>query len=1193
MKHRGTLLAAFLFLTVLGITLAPCAWAQLYTGSVSGIVTDPTSAVIPGAKVTIQDVATQVPQSVTTDAGGRYLFRSLAPATYRLTIEMRGFSMYVQDKIVLEVSQNLAINAALQLGSETQKVEVAAEVAALSTQDATTGQELNRTFINELPLLGRGVFDLATLAPGVHAREGNSGGGINFISNGSRNSTSDILMDGVSATSYEQNSGILDPLYTPSVDSVQEFKISQSNFSAEIGFSGSTVINMVTRSGSNQYHGSGWEFLRNNHLRANDWFSNENGGTLAARHYNQFGTTFGGPIKKDKTFFFFSYEGTRDVNAGTYHSGVPSQAMRTGNFGELCAEGFDSAGKCTGEGQLWDPYSGHSDPESGGTVRTDYIPYNRVDLYQSPGNPALNGTQYQPAAKPGNLIDPVAAKIMTYFPLPNSGVGTSGYNIYNNWIGSDSSHSRNDQWDLKIDHSFNENNRLSAKFSRALSSSTPATPFGNALDPVGNMGSSHTHMFAVNFNHTFSPTTLLNFSAGYTRRFDDYKDQNFDLTTLGLPAYLNTSGFNTSPNIDLDRYYKAGNGNIGAQPWGILRQSPETYHLVGGISRLSGRHDLRVGGEMRMHRISFTQPGEEAGYFNFGQDGTSQSPGVGGDPMASFLMGVTAWGEYEMPVFDSTQNFQIAGYLQDNFKVNERLTLNLGIRYDLETPRTERYNRMSYVDPGAASPLQVPGLPNLKGVLAFAENNNRHNWGYDSNNFGPRFGFAYKLTNNTVMRGGYGIFYQITTRGAAGSGAYGFQGFDRYTEMINTYQGPGPAHGSIPQSRLADPFPAGILLPPGSSLGGLSYVGEGIRGPIKGMDATPYEQAWTFGFQHQLSSFLFDLSYVGKRGTKLFFGGASELNHLGPQIESYSADQIAGLVTNVTNPLQAYVPVTAPLGGSEVQAYQLQLPYPQFTSVQGISFPVANSIYHALQFKVEKRFSSGFQFLSTYSFSKSIDDASVTHDGITWLGGTTSLQDPNNYALERSLSQFDVTHLLNIGYVYELPFGHRRAFGKTWNPVLNAILGGWNTNGIWHFSSGFPIGLALAEGIALPTYGTQRPNLTAALKRNTGADFRDNYFANPEVVVTPEHYAIGNAPRTIGSARTPGSNNANLSLLKQFSMDRIREAMHFEFRAEFFNAFNHPRFAGPDTTLNGGSFGQVSSMANDAREIQLALKFYW
>ncbi len=1204
--ERWALLCLFYFL--LAGLVAGNLWAQVYSGSLTGVVTDPSGAVVPGAKVILTDAGKKFDYPATTDNSGRYLLRPLPPSTYNLTVEAKGFNKYLQNDIVLAVNQNASVDVAMTVGKENQTIEVTASTAAqLATQDAVTGQELDRTMINELPLLGRGVFDLATLAPGVHGREDGGGGGINFISNGSRNQTADILMDGVSATSFEQNSGILDILYTPSVDSVQEFKIQQSNFSADIGFSGSTVINMVTRSGSNQYHGSGWEFVRNNILRANTWYGNATDTPQSPRRLNQFGGTFGGPIKKDKTFFFFSYEGNRDVSAGNYTAGVPSNAMRKGDFGEICFEGFDEQGQCKGTGQIWDPYSGVYDENAGGVVRSRFIPYNRLDLYQSPGNPNLEGTSFQPAPTPGNLIDPVAAKIMTFFPQPNLHVGQSDYSRFYNWFGAGSSRGRGDQFDIKIDHSFNENNRISAKFSRGVSKSTPAQPFGNAMDPVGNHGSSHTHMFAINYTRTFSANTLLNLSYGFSRNFMDYMDAEIDqVKTLGMPDYMNRSGILNAPAIVIDGYYSAGsNNNIGSQPWGIYRASPETHHLLGSLNRLHGRHDLKIGGEMRVHRLNEDQPGEEAGFFDFGRGETSMSPGTQGDAMASFLTGTANWGEYEMPVWLSTQSFQYSGFFQDNWKATDKLTLNLGIRYDLETPRTERYNRMSYVDPYATNPLsgKVPGFSNLAGVLGFAENNNRHNWGWDNNNWGPRFGFAYKLTNKTVLRGGYGVFYQITLRGAAGNGAYGTQGFDRYTEMPATYQW----DGVTPGARLHDPFPdGGPLLPPGSSLGGMSYVGEGIRGPIKGMDTTPYEQSWTFGLQRELpGGIILDANYVGKKGTKLFFGGASELNHLGPEFEKYAKDpgtyasQIADLITYVDNPFYGIVSSGASLGGPQVQKYQLLVPHPQFTGVNGISFPVANSIYHAFQLRAEKRFSHGLQFSTNYTFSKSIDNASITHDGLGWLGGHTSLEDPNNYALERSVSQFDVPQVFNVSYVFHLPIGRGKAIGKNWHPVLDAVLGGWKTNGIVNFSSGFPLAVYLANGWSLPTYGGQRPNLAGTLTRNTGANWKEQYFANPEVIVQPEHYAIGNAPRAVDSVRTPGGRNTNLSLLKEFSLGKVREGMRIEFRAEFFNAFNHPIFSGPDTTLNldlppeERTLGLVSSQANSPREVQLALKIYF
>jgi len=1175
-------------LSMVGLSIH-CAWAQLYSGSISGVVADPTAALIQGATVTITDMAKQTSISAATDSDGRYVVRSLPPAIYKVTVEQTGFKTWTAENIVVAVNANVGVNATLQLGSETQRIEVVASGAGLQTQDAEMGQELDRTMINDLPLLGRGVFDLATLAPGVHSRENGDASGNNFISNGSRNSTSDILMDGVSATSFEQNSGILTPLYTPSVDSVQEFKVQQSNFSAELGFSGSTVINMVTRSGTNEFHGSGWEFLRNNVLTANNFFSNANGQELAARRFNQFGGTVGGPIIKNKTFFFFSYEGTRDTQAQTYQFGVPSAAERAGNFAELCAAGFDSAGKCADPGgQIWDPYTGVYDENAGGAVRSAYIPFNDLSKYESPGNPKLNGTVYQLPAGVGNLIDPVAQKIMSYLPLPN----TNG-SRFNNFFATGSNRNRNDQFDIKIDHNFNERNRLSGKYSQAMSNSQTGNAFDNAaFFPTYDPGVSHAHLIALNFVRTISATTLLNVAYGFTRRYDNTKNAPFDPTTLGLPSYMARSGFPGAPSISLDQYYTPHfETNFGAGTWNNFRDSPETHQLSGSISRLRGPHDLRIGGEVRLHRMNEDQPGYPNGAFHYDRNGTSQMPNVGGDSMASFMVGQTGSGGglYEVPVFVSTQSWQFAGYFQDNWKVTPKLTLNLGIRYDLETPRTERYNRMSYIDLSVPSPLQVPGLPDLRGVLAFVNNSNRHNYDWDRNNFGPRFGFAYTLTPKTVMRGGYGMFYMVTTRGAAGNAAYGVQGFERVTNQVSTYQ----FDNATPGARLSDPYPeGGPLLPPGSSLGGLSYVGEGLRSPIRGWNATPYEQAWSFGLQRELpADMLIEADYVGKKGTKLFFAGAQEVDYLG-EIAGYNGAQIADLLTQVNNPFYGNVPSFAELGGPLIQKYRLQVPYPQFASVQGVAPPVANSIYHSLQIRLEKRFSHGVQLSTNYTWSKSIDDASMTHDGLNWLGGTPSLQDPNNYSLERSVSQFDVPHVLNVAYVVELPFGRGKKFGNNWHPIVNGILGGWKTNGIWTFQSGFPLGLALSDGLALPTYGAQRPNLTGTLKRNTGADWLDNYFANPEVVVKPPDYALGNAPRTTTSARSPSGQNFNMSLLKEFPLP-IREGMRLEFRAESFNTMNHPRFAAPDINLDGGTFGVVSGQANSPREIQLGMKIYW
>ena len=592
--------------------------------------------------------------------------------------------------------------------------------------------------------------------------------------------------------------------------------------------------------------------------------------------------------------------------------------------------------------------------------------------------------------------------------------------------------------------------------------------------------------------------------------------------------------------------------------------------------------------------VNNTQFGEPAGLFDYEFNGASQFPySGGGDAMASFLMGVgvpDGWGGYEVPAWASAQNFQYAAFVQDTWRATDKLTLNLGLRYELATPRTERYNRMSFIDTTSPSPLDVPGLPGLRGGMGFVDENNRSNYGTDRNNLGPRFGFAYQWTDRTVFRGGYGLFYQVPKSSAVGTGGEGYLGFGIETNWITSYH----SDGATPWGRLSDPFPiTGPKSPPGSSLGLLTNVGSGISGPVRNVKATPYEQTWSLGVQHEFpGAVLVEANYVGKKGTKLYFGGGGELNHLGPELVTYSPDQIAALNEYVSNPFYGII-TDGDLSGPEIQSWQLMRPFPQFTSVSSTDPPVANSIYHALQMRVEKRLSRGLQFLATYVFSKSIDDASVSGGNVTWLGGFTSLQDPNRRFLERSLSEFDIPHVFQFSYVYELPWGRGRQFGGGWNPWVNGFLGGWKTNGIWRFSSGQPVPLTLSGGQSLPTYGDQRPDLSGTLTRSSASDWLDQYFSNPDVATAPAAYALGTAPRLLSSVRNPGLKIASLSLFKEIPLSGIREGMRLEYRAEAFNAFNTPQFCGPNSEVDGGSFGKVTSTCSPAREFQMALKFYW
>lgn len=1220
---RMTYVAVLLTLVIL---LSP-ANAQLYAGSVSGTVSDSTGAVIRGAKLTLVDAQRGYEFTASTDEAGRYLFQQVPPGTYTLSAETNNFQTQRKEGLSVSINQNMAVDFSLKVGMPTQTVAVQAAGVELQTQDAVTGQVVDRRFINDLPLIDRDVFNLAFLAPGVTIADNQCVGctATNFISNGSRNSTADVVIDGVTTSNFEQNSGVLAATYTPSVEAVEEFKVQQSNFSAEFGFTGASVVNVITRSGANDFHGSVYEFLRNDKLDANDWFANRNGDARAPLRRNNFGFTIGGPIKKNKTFFFFDYDGLRRHSFTSGRAGVPTELERTGNFGELCGfrgGTFDDAGLCSDPGgQIWDPYDPNAffdnNPDVNGFHRTAFVPFNDLTTYASQGTPTPD--------QAGNLIDPVAFQLIQQFPSPTS-MPTDTESRLNDWFRSGINKNSDNKFDIKIDHRFNESNFLSGRYSHEWGNAHSFNCYGNEADPcTGGPVDFKRNLFALNVTHTFNPSVIMNIAYGYTRGFDFQKGiqgdfSNIDPTSLGLPSYMLDSGFPQFPDVVLADYFAPqGGANIGTQTFSILRQGQDTHHLVGTLSWVRGAHEFKFGGEFRAHRINFAQPGWPAGEFNFDYNGSSEFRDSGGDPLASFMMGVGSpdgcfdFCPYEVPNSVSTQNFELGGFVQDNWKLTTKLTLNLGLRYDVTLPRTERFNRQNWLDLNAVNPINNGSITYddpltgnsvtrpLLGAEVFASSKDRYNFGIDWRQIQPRFGFAYQVHPKVVVRGGYGIYFSTTRAGAAGTGPINtYKGYDQLTEWITV----DPSNQVTPFARFSDPFPGGPLLPPGNSLGALNDVGFAGGGNVKAITKTPNEQTWTFGLQTELpGKVILDTSYVGKKGTHLYFSGASELNHLPISVESLTTDQIQSLTNTVPNPFFGIITdPLSPLSGTDVEGSQLLLPYPEFTSLAGDTFPFGSSIYHAFQLRAEKEYRNGLQFLLTYTWAKSIDDASATDDSVTWLGGRSSLQDPNRRYLERSVSQFDIPHLFQFSYVYELPIGRGKMIAGSANSVVNGIIGGWQVNGTLSFSSGRPIQLTLDSGAAIPTYGGRRPNLTGRLRRNTSSSFVDSYFTNVnDVIADPGDFTIGNAPRALSNIREPGVKNATMSLFKQFPLTKLREGSKLEFRVEAFNAFNHPQFCGPDTsvrfqddgTVDQSTFGVISSTCNSAREVQLGLKLYW
>ena len=720
-------------------------------------------------------------------------------------------------------------------------------------------------------------------------------------------------------------------------------------------------------------------------------------------------------------------------------------------------------------------------------------------------------------------------------------------------------------------------------------------------------------MFAINDTHTFSNTLLLNTTLGFTRgvwHIDAYNAQGVDdpLGTLGFPSYLQSNGFKGVPAIYLNQYVSAGSTSIGTDPYGNYRLGQDTGQLSATLDKVRGSHEMKFGFDGRLHQINYIQTNAPVGIFSFDEHGSDACPSgidsCGGDTLASFLMGnMNSNSYYEIQFRPATSNYQYGFFALDNWKVNHNLTLNLGVRYDVTRPRTDRYNRQNWFDTNVPSPLgnlsftdEITGQPttlSLHGGEVFASNKQRTNYATDWSNFQPRFGFAYQFADKMVVRGGYGIYYGQSRSGVTGVVPYGGQGFNQYTNVIPTYQN----DGATPYLHLNNPYPSGLIQPAGNSLGLMNDVGFGANGPLRTTVAnrTPYEQSWSFGIERELpGNVLLNAEYIGKKGTHLPFSGSNQLNILGPQIESPSAD-INGLLTYVDNPFSSQLggPISDPnstLSSPTVQEFQLQLPYPQFTGVATDVQMIANSTYHGLQLLAEKRYSNGLQFLVTYTWSKSIDDSSQADDNVTWVGSFTSLQDPNKPWLERSLSTFDIPQVVQFSYSYDLPFGRHRAFLGNMPAILEAIVGGWKTNGIWRIAEGRPLTFFLADGNGLPTYGGQRPNLVGKPKRST-TDIVDQYFADTSVFQRTPDFTLGNAPRAYGGILTPLTFTTDLSIGKQFSLARVREDMNIEFRLEARNALNHPVFGTPNTSVDDPGFGQINYTSVGPREMQLALKF--
>jgi len=898
-----------LFLIILAFPIALS--AQSSSGTVSGSARDSSGAVVPQAQVTLTNVDTNEKRRQLTSADGTYTFPLLPPATYQLEAQHVGFKRFVRPGITVQVQQQMVIDIVMEVGETSQSVEVQATVPLLESTSSSLGQVVDSRRVVDLPLVGRNMMGLVALTAGaqpigpqfggIYARTSSYAQGF-FSLNGSQLVTNDALLDGVSMIGSMFNT----PTYSPVADAVQEFKVQTNNLSAEFGRTGGGVVNIVTQSGGNKFHGSLYEFFRNDHLAANNWFNNQTGQPRPHATLNQSGGTISGPVVlpgyngHDRTFWFFNYEGLRDRRAFPVLFAVPTTQQLQGDFSHT----LNASGQLI---TIADPSTTRPNPANPLSYLRDAFPNDVI---------------------PPGRIDPVAAKVRNLWAPPNVAGNLAGAN---NFVGNGVQNNAEDQVNARIDHTIRLNHRVFGRFSWSDDARGAydffhdgagwAIPEGNGVPFLYNARN-----VVLGYTYTISPTLLLDVRYGFARQWV-YKDPaltGLDLTTIGFPASFNQQVFFHA----LPAFTPSGYRALAPANADLLHRADNAHSLQGSLTKVLSHHALKVGASGRYMFDGELQPNAAQGSFGFDGRFTSTNPlailPTSGQSVASFLLGVPSSGSIDfMPAISISYRY-MGLFVQDDCKVNSKLTLNLGLRYELQTMRNERYNRLSWFDPNASNPIgsQV-GLPNLKGGLQFAGvgGNPRRQEDLPLNNFGPRFGFAYQLNANTVLRGGYGIFFLPVTGDDIGR-SLGGEGFFATTTFLSSTDG-----GISPANHLSNPFPNGLSQPPGSSQGLASQLGQDLSTVLRN-NRTAYTQEWNLNIQRKApGNLLVDAAYAGNKGSKLPIN--INLNQLPDQYLSMGA----ALLSQVPNPFSPFVTVGT-LSQPTVALGQLLRPYPQWRPFQ-------------------------------------------------------------------------------------------------------------------------------------------------------------------------------------------------------------------------------------------------------------------
>lgn len=1201
-------------------------------GSISGMVTDPSGLAVAGAEVTLTNVGTAEKRTQSSGSDGLFTFVNLFQGTYRIDVEKSGFKHFVRSGVVVQVNQDTHISASLAVGQVSETIEVTGETPLLQTETSSLGQVVEERKADELPLNGRNIFNLITISPAAVAQGGSGGSPVtqnpfswgNYQIGGSFANQGAEYLDG-----QPLNIGYINlPIIIPTQDSVGEYKVQYNNLGADWGKFSGGIVNLSTKSGTNNWHGSVYEYFRNKVLNANEYFHKAD--ELAAGKpnvqapwtQNQYGFQLGGPVIKNKTFFYVSWEQYRQRTGAPFTTTVPAAGMLNGDFSAVCtapvseggAGGTFVGGLCSvPAGQIYDPFTINSG------ARQPYL------------NNQIPTTEFSKAS---------TTMWQKYFPAANAA------GVVNNFNSAAPSGGNTNEFVARGDQNIGSNTRLFGRFAYFGLTDLPTNPLGTGLcfDRCAELY--HTKMVAFDVNHAFTPTTILDVNLSGSRFVYARAPilSGYDLTQLGWPSTYNSppASMRTPPSpafpFPNDVGKSQGNSAIG--------DHNTQYNVTPALTLIRGKHTIQLGGQYEYGLDNYFQTNIASGAFGFLGNWTASSPtssGTGGFAFADFLLGLAqnqgtfvnqTEGAAQVPA--QTKGLQVyrALYANDTWHVSTKLSLNLGLRYELQGTWSEAYDRLTYWDPTAKN-VTVTGCGGAGGscpgelfYVKTGRNSSRNNMPLDKKAFSPRIGLAYGLDQKTVIRGGYGIFFipnyisfglnpdndivdLASTPFLATTNSYTtpFATMDGYdcTLAGNTFatftcaqSGPfGNGGIKLPPGRNAQPTLSSFALANGNPNVAPYFGRNGNEGPKYG-----YVQQYNLDLQRQLpAGFFIDVAYAGSHGVHLeqYNTNVNQIgdNYVAQAAQQAAAGQTVTLTQQVTNPLVG--DPNAALNGTTISEGQLLRPYPQLLGLNLAGYGCCSSTYNSLQVSATRRFQGGGTLLVAYTNAKLLTNTDTL---TSWLesatGGVGAVQDWNNLAGEKSLSSQDVSQRLVVSYVLDLPFGHGKKFASNLSGVPNGVVSGWGIDGVTTFQRGFPVKVTWA-GAATPLEAANlgvaniRPNVVPGCDKKAGGGSVTEWF-NTSCFAAPPAWGYGTESRVDPVIRAPGINNFDFAVFKRTN---IGEKAGIEFRTEFFNLFNHPYFSPPaagyagSPTANG--FGTITSTvfagaASAERLVQFALK---